>query len=353
MSNANLFPASVVGSLPRPKFVQDLILADGDPFSEIIDKAVLFAIALQEAAGLEIISDGEWRRKSYLGPVSKVAYGIADHFNGQQKKGEPWRHTVTKKLVHLAPGWFAKEAAFLKKHTAKKIKVCLPSPYLLGQRMWDEEESVQAYSARRDFMEAVVPILRKELILLKEAGADVIQIDDPHICLFVDSTVRAQYQNPAAELKLAVDLVNAVINNVTGIAIALHLCRRNKGRAGWVGEGGYEAIIDALSNLKVSQLVMEYTIPVAGDFKALAALPKNFNIGLGCVDCRFEHIDTPEEIAARVEAALAYVAPDRITLNPDCGFAPGSQRVISLDEVYQKLHNEVMAAEMLREKYST
>lgn len=351
MANSNLFPASIVGSLPRPKFVQDLILNDQDPFSEIINKAVSFAVALQEASGLDIISDGEWRRRSYYSPIVKVAYGFKNHPPGEQKNGEALRHTVVKKLQHLAPGWFAKEAAWLKTHTAKKIKVCLPSPYLLGQRVWTEEESTSAYPTRRDFMEALVPILHKELILLKEAGADVIQIDDPHICLFVDPKVQSQFKDPKAELKLACDLVNEMIKDVKDVTVALHLCRRNKGRSGWIGEGGYETIIEALNKINVDQFVMEYTIPAAGDYKVLEQLPKKYLIGLGCVDCRFEHIDTPEEIVARVEAALKYVEPGRIILNPDCGFAPGSSMKVPFDEVYAKLRNETLAAKILRDKY--
>ena len=80
-------------------------------------------------------------------------------------------------------------------------------------------------------------------------------------------------------------------------------------------------------------------------------LSERFEIGLGCVDCRNSHIDTPEEIAARVRQALKYVAPERIILHPDCGFAPGSAADIPIDEAYQKLKNEVLAAEILRSEY--
>ena len=75
-------------------------------------------------------------------------------------------------------------------------------------------------------------------------------------------------------------------------------------------------------------------------------------VGLGCVDCRSEHIDTPDEIVARVENALRYLEPQQIVLNPDCGFAPGNAAEIPLDEAYQKLKSEVRAAEILRDKYA-
>ncbi|MBI2444289.1 MAG: cobalamin-independent methionine synthase II family protein [Candidatus Magasanikbacteria bacterium] len=347
MTNLPLFPASIVGSLPRPLFVQDIILNQGDPWSPEMDNAVRYALALQESAGLDIVSDGEWRRKSYLEPIAQVASGIAHWF----KDGQSW-HTIVTPLQQVNPGWFAREAKFLKQHTGRQIKVCLPSPYLLGERLWDSERSRQAYPTRAEFRAALVPILRAEIKLLAEAGADIIQIDDPHICLFVDSAVRAKYPDPEAELAEACRLVNATVEGITGATTALHLCRRNKGRRGWIGEGGYEPIIPALANLRVNQLVMEYSIPVAGDLRALRLLPQRFTVGLGCVDCRFAHIDTPEEIVARVQRALRYVPAERIILNPDCGFAPGSQAEVPLDEAYQKLKNEARAAEILRAQYS-
>ena len=81
-------------------------------------------------------------------------------------------------------------------------------------------------------------------------------------------------------------------------------------------------------------------------------LPENIEIGLGCVSCQPGQVDSPETIVERVEMALKYLPPERITLNPDCGFAPGSAAVVDIDEVYQKLKNEVEAARRLREKYS-
>ncbi len=346
--NQNLFPAGVVGSLPRPQFIQDIVLSDEDPFSPTLNTAIAYAVALQEKAGLDIVSDGEWRRKSYVGVIANVVSGIKHYFNA--KDGRSW-HRVEEKIIYNKPGFFAREVESLRKLTDKKIKVCLPSPYLLGQRLWDEATSKKAYPTREDFVTDLIPILRQEIFLLKAAGADIVQIDDPHICLFVDKELRKQFVDPEKELAYACSAVNQVVQGIKGIETALHLCRRNKGRQGWIGAGGYEPIIPYLKTIDVNQLVLEYSIPVAGDFSALQELPEKFKIGLGCVECRFEHVDTPEEIVGRVEKALRYVSPDRIVLNPDCGFAPGSQAEVPLDEAYLKLKNEATAANILRKKY--
>lgn len=351
-----LFPTTVVGSMPRPQYVRDLIESQVEEegssaeFRRMMDSAIPYVAQMQELAGIDIISDGEWRRKSYIGVIADICSGFELSIKEVLGQRQTW-HVVTSELEVANPGLLAREAGFLKEHTEQDIKVAIPSPYLIGERMWDEELSSEAYPTRRDFTEALVPVLRQELIALRDEGVEVAQIDDPHLCLFVDPKVRAAYEDPQAEMAFCVDLINQVVAGVEGVRLAVHLCRRNKGRAGWVGEGGYGPIMPALSDLQVDILMLEFAIPAAGDFAVLRELPERFDIGLGCVDCRSSHIDTPDEIADRVRRAVQYVAPERVILHPDCGFAPGSAADIPLDEAYMKLRNEALAAAMLREEF--
>ncbi len=347
-----LFPTSVVGSLPRPQFVRDLLRPETrralgeEEFERRLDAAVAFAVAMQESAGLDIISDGEWRRLSYIGVIADICGGFEVSYRGEQ----PWT-VVTQRIAVRAPGLTAREAVFVREHSRCQPKVALPSPYLLGQRMWDPEASVRAYPTAESFMRALVPVLRGELEAIRNAGLRRVQFDDPHLCLFVDERVRRQFEDPIAEMDLCVSLLNEVLEGFDDLSTAIHLCRRNKARQGWAGEGGYEPILEHLRRLRVKEYMLEFAIPVAGDYAVLRDLPPNCRIGLGCVDCRGEHIDTPEEIAARVEQALKFVAPERLTLHPDCGFAPGSAADIPFDEAYRKLSNEVAAAKILRERF--
>ncbi len=163
--------------------------------------------------------------------------------------------------------------------------------------------------------------------------------------------VRAEFADPDAEAALCVDLLNEIVACVDGITTAVHLCRRNKARQGWVGEGGYDPIVPFLRRLDVDQYVLELTIPVAGDFAVLRQLPDDRQIGLGCVDCRGERVEEPEAIAARVAQALRHVDAARLWLNPDCGFAPGSAAEIPIGEAYAKLQSETAAAALLRERF--
>ena len=354
--NIKLFTTTVVGSMPRPQYVKDLIEKQAESedmpadFQRMMDSAVPYVAQMQELAGIDVISDGEWRRKSYIGVIADICNGFELSIKEVLGQRQTW-HVVTSELKVVNAGLLAKEARFLKQHTSRDVKVAIPSPYLLGERMWDAELSSAAYPTRHHFTEALVPVLRQELITLRDEGVAIAQFDDPQLCLFVDPKMRAEYDDPDREMAYCVDLLNRVVDGVDGIELAVHLCRRNKGRAGWVGEGGYGPILPALSKLNVDMLMLEFAIPAAGDFAVLEKLPERFDIGLGCVDCRKEHIDTPEEIADRVRQALQHIAPERISLHPDCGFAPGSAAEIPIDEAYLKLRNEALAAEMLREEH--
>ncbi len=354
MSDKLLFPTSVIGSLPRPRFVKDLI-ADDCPFDDseyrrLMSAAIRTAVAMQEAAGLDVITDGEWWRKSYIGVIAELAHGFELSLNPAD--GRPWT-VVVDKLSPKQPGFIAQEIRFLKQLTNKRIKATLPAPALLGERMWDPVKSSKAYPTRDDFVQDCVPILRREAELLRDEGVSILQIDDPHLCLFVDPDVRKQYDDADRAADFAVDMDNQVIDGIEGLKLAVHLCRRAGARARGEAEhrGGYDPILKQLGRLKVGHITMEFTSPGAGDMSVFQRLPEHIEIGLGCVSCQPGQIDSAETIVERVEMALKYLAPERITLNPDCGFAPGSAADVSIDEVYTKLQNEVAAARCLRDKH--
>lgn len=345
------FLASVVGSLPRPRAVLDMLPPHPGEASveaaksERMDQAVAFAIALQEQAGLDVISDGEWRRHSY----NQVIADLADGFVFDPSSGVD-DVIVTEPLEAAHPGLLFTAASYLARSTNRMTKATIPSPYLIGRRSWHPERSARAYPTREAFMEALVPILRQELDELSRSGVDIVQIDEPDLGVLVDPAVRRDVDDWERELDVAVGLINELIDGISGVGLAMHLCRRRLGRAPWAS-GGYEPIVDALKRIKVDEYVLEFAVPEAGDVAILRELPGDRLIGLGCISPRVEEIDAPEQVVARVERALRYVEKGRISLNPDCGFAPGKVSEFSLDEAYLKLKAEAEAARRLREKY--
>src|SRR3954469_14791021 len=158
-----LFPTSVVGSMPRPDFVKDLIgeewKGSEEEYRARMEAAVRYVVALQENAGLDVLTDGEWWRKSYIGVIAELAHGFEVGTNPAD--GRPWT-IVIDRLSPKKPGTIAREVKLLKKLTKRMIKATLPAPALLGERMWDKQRSSKAYPNRDDFVRACVPILRKE-----------------------------------------------------------------------------------------------------------------------------------------------------------------------------------------------
>ena len=348
-----LFPASVVGSLPRPQHVRELIdkPAWGEADEHAMDAAVRYAVSLQEMAGLDVVTDGEWRRRSYIGVIAELAHGFALEVN--LADGRPWT-VVTEKLSPKAPGFIAREAQFLKSVARVATKITLPAPALLGERLWHPVRSRKAYPQRDDFVRDCVAPLRREIELIRRIGIDIVQIDDPHLCLFVDPDVRHSYDDPDRAADFAVDMINALVDGFGGVKFAVHLCRRAGARVR--GEkhhaGTYGPILAQLNRLKVQHLTMEFTAAGADDLESLARLRGDFELGLGVVDVTPGETQTAEQIVARVERALERVEAQRITLNPDCGFAPGSAARVDLDEVYLKLCAEAQAARLLRARHA-
>ena len=355
--SGTLFPTAVVGSLPRPDYVREIVV-DGwqeEGWEHRLDAGVAFAVSVQEAAGIDVISDGEWRRASYIGIIAEMAHGFE---LGYASDGRPWT-IVTEEVSSKATGVIADEVAFVRARTDRLIKATLPSPALLAERMWDSERSVGVYESPRAFAEAVVPLLRREAELVAQAGADMIQVDDPHLCLLVDPEVRAQYDDEwdgaEAEAEFSADMDNEVLADVGDQVVrAVHLCRRAGARVR--GEayhsGDYGHIVKDLARLETDHLTLEFTSPGAGDVDVLEQLPDDLEIGLGCVSVHPGEVEDVDTIVERVEKAVEVVGAERIALNPDCGFAPGSAARVDLDEVYLKLRNQAQAAKQLREIYA-
>ncbi len=373
MSKKRLFPTTVIGSLPRPKWVLDLLLRhqagalSDAALDQAMDKAVAFAIGLQEAAGIDIISDGEWRRIGYFEVFAQQVDGFRrGEYQTQALAPEvlpdtglsppqQWTLTEFQQALVVAPISTARPiaadgAGFLCRNTAKRTKVALPTPHMIGGRLWHAEHSRAAYATRRDFIEAVIPILRAEVLALREAGVDVVQFDDPWLCFFVDPEHRARFADPEAEMERAIDDLNRVLAGIDGISTALHVCRGNRARTVYAA-GDYEPIMPQLLRANVDQLAMEFAVSQAGDVAIFERYPTDKEIGLGVVDVRGEVIEGAEVIVGRVERALRYLTPEQITLNPDCGFAPTSTNPISLEEAYGKLRAMAQAAEILRERH--
>src|SRR5206468_41352 len=126
----------------------------------------------------------------------------------------------------------ADEVRFVWRRTRQRVKATLPSPYIIGRRMWHPEHSKAAYPSREKLMDACVPILRREIVAVREAGADTVQIDEPWLSVRVDPRFREKegVTDVAYEMDLCVDLINQTVDGTSGIDTAMHLCHAHFAR---------------------------------------------------------------------------------------------------------------------------
>jgi 5-methyltetrahydropteroyltriglutamate--homocysteine methyltransferase len=349
-----LFPTTVIGSLPRPAWVRDVILdrkagrlgeAEAD---RLLDRAIESAIALQERAGLDEVTDGEWRRESYVKVFAERVRGFRPDLN--PSGGLPYPAVVAP--VEYDRPIAADEVRYLRSRTRRRVKVTLPSPYIIGRRMYHPAHSRAAYPTREKLMADCVPILRREIEACRAAGADTIQLDEPWLATLVDPRFRDEegIGDMRYEMDLCADLVNQTLDGATGVATSVHLCHAHFAREHKT-EGPYDLVMPALARMRVGTISLEYATPAAGGLASLALFPAHARLGLGCIDHCDHRVETPADVEARVEAAMRYVGRERITLHPDCGFSPSVQNPMDLDEAYLKLRAMSDAARRLRDRY--
>ncbi len=350
-----LFPTTVIGSLPRLAWVRELILdrkngqISDEETDRLLDPAIESILRLQEQAGLDELTDGEWRRESYVKVFAERVRGFHPDLN--PSGGLPYPAVVAPIEYHRP--LVVEEIRYIRSRTQRRIKATLPAPYIIGRRMWYPEHSKAAYPTREKLMADCVPILRQEIKLIREAGADMVQIDEPWLSTMVDPSFRERegVTDVQYEMDLCVDLINQTLDGIEGIATGMHLCHAHFDHKHGT-EGPYGLIMPALAKVRVGTISMEYATPVAGGLASLAQFPENVRLGLGCIDHCNRQVETPEDVVTRVEEAMRYVEKERITLHPDCGFSPSVQNPMDLDEAYLKLKAMCQAAELLRERYA-
>jgi 5-methyltetrahydropteroyltriglutamate--homocysteine methyltransferase len=372
------YPVTVVGSWPRPSWLLEATKRKRADLAALQDEATLLAIKYQEDAGVDIVSDGEQRRDNFYSFICDRIDGLRllsmaelmDYVEDKAAFENLLRAldvpafgiknpVVVGKLCPRQP-LVLEDLDFLRQHTRKPVKVTLPGPYLLSRSMWVKALSEVAYPTRESLAEDVVGILRAELHALADAGADVVQFDEPvltELVLAGKSATRtfmcaalAASASPEAELDFAVDLINRVVDGIEGPLVALHVCRGNwSQKEDILVQGPYDALIPYFRRMKVRQFVLEFATPRAGSPAILRDLPPDCQIGFGAVNPRSIEVESPDEIVTRVREVAELIGPDRVFLNPDCGFGTFADRPVATPEIaFRKLCALSAAAERLR-----
>jgi len=363
-SQLPLFPTQVIGSLPRPELVKHLNAQkpdmSADRYQSVMDEMICFAIRLQEEAGLDVISDGEWRRTHYIREFLQRVGGVerARPFHHQ---GETKMTDVVVSRMSATDPVFTRDAEFLATHTDRCTKFALPSPFLVAIRYWHEDYSKEAYPTVHDYMAHLTDLLAVEAKALAQAGIDIIQLDDPALTYFCDRRLVEQGETHDDRLRREWDIdkqMPEAIGCINRIAeglpaeVHLHCCHSVYKRQSDV-TGDYKPILPRLGDAKIDRVNLEFAYRGTGSADDLTLLPDHIDVGMGVLDVRGETLQTIEEIEQIGASGTEYLDPKRIALNPDCGFAPDAGEPPTIDEAFTKLCRMTQAARQLRERFAS
>ena len=376
-----------VGSWPRPRWMLQALhehlqrrLSDQE-FEQTADDAVRLAVTAQREAGVDVLTDGEQRRDNYasfvggllegcqLVPITDLLPYVDDpeKFREELKAldvpAERVRHPAVFGPIRRTRPLAVHELRFVQSLApGAPVKVALPGPYLLTRTMFLECVSERTYATREQLATDVVAALRAEVIDLLEAGAALVQLDEPVLSEVVFGTPRAQRsfmcgalgarRGVAEELAFAVELLSLVTRGLPRERLAMHVCRGN-----WTPDesvalaGDYRPLLPLLREAPVGTLLLELATPRAGEMAILQEIPPDKRIGVGLVNQKSPRVETLEEVLARAQRAAELLGRDRLLFTPDCGFATFADNPLASDAVAAaKLKVIAEAARRLRDR---
>jgi 5-methyltetrahydropteroyltriglutamate--homocysteine methyltransferase len=334
------YRSDVVGSLLRPAYLKEARerhaageISDA-AFKRIEDRAVDEAIALQVAAGLEVITDGEMRRFAFYGHFIDAVEGFdksggwAIPFRDEQGNELVLQRPVVVSRLTRRRHLCAEEFTYLRARTDRAAKVTLISAQQAAA-YYDPEKSRGAYPTIDAYLADVVDILRAEVDELIRLGCTYIQVDAPQYAALIDPAIREGYRqrgnDPDRLLDRCIELDNAVIGDHPGIEFGIHLCRGNN-QSKFYASGGYDPIAAQIfRRTRFQRFLLEYDDARSGGFAPLRHVPDDRTVVLGLVTTKKGALESEDELKRRIGEAAAYVPMERLALSPQCGFASTEQ----------------------------
>ena len=332
----------MIGSLLRPAYLKAARAAAQEgrispaELKWVEDRAVDEAVAQQEAAGVDVVTDGELRRSVFLGPLTDVVdgFGTVDGPIGGQSRwtsatGGPVsparRVNVIRGKLRRRRSLAAEEFTYLRGRARRPIKVTLPSPLMLAL-LWSPKYSVDAYPDPFELFADAVDLIRGEVRELRELGCAYIQIDAPELGTLVDPATREQEYakqgvSPERMLDEGIEMLNSVAD-APGVTFGMHLCRGNNAGA-WMAAGGYEAISKQVFRKakRYDIFLLEYDSARAGTFDPLSDVPSDKRVVLGLVSTKTDELESPDALLARVDEAARFFPREQMAISTQCGFA--------------------------------
>lgn len=312
--NSKLLPTTVIGSHALPSWLWHAraAMAEGrfgaTDIEETLEDATRIAIADQIEAGVDLISDGEMGRVNFIVGFYGRLTGI-EFSDPSRRVGPPhWdteRRMVAREKLQAPNGLgIVQDFRLARGLTSHPLKVAVPGPVTLATPI----RLGGAYRSQDTLIADLVGIVNRELKALVEAGATVIQIDEPNYHMLTHGEPRPWVE----AFNAAVEGVNATIH--------LHICFGNLNSKPFAAPRQYAWLLPYIGEARAARLALEFASREMAELPLMKDLAAGKELGLGVIDVKAYRAETAEDVAARIRQALQYIPPERLAINPDCGF---------------------------------
>ena len=360
------FRADHVGSLLRPArvltaradFAAGLIGAD--QLRAVEDEAIAEVVAMQQNVGLQLATDGEFRRASWhmdfiyqIGGVSKAPGNLAVRFHnlsGDIEFTPAALHVGTK--IHMAKTIFEDDFVYLNSLAGgSTAKLTIPSPNMIHYRGGPAAIDPEVYPDIEEFWSDLSAAYADEVARLAGLGCTYLQFDDTSLAYLNDPAQRAEIAARGEDadhlhLRYIRQVNDALAAKPAGMAVTTHMCRGNF-RSSWAASGGYDFVAEAVfGELNADGFFLEYDDERSGGFEPLRFVPPGKMVVLGLVTTKRGELEDPDVLKRRIEQASKFVPLDQLCLSPQCGFSSTVEgNLLSYDQEVAKLELIVKVAQ--------
>jgi 5-methyltetrahydropteroyltriglutamate--homocysteine methyltransferase len=355
MTRTPPFRAEHIGSLVRPPRLlrarQDFAAGtiDRPALTAVENDAIKAVVKLQEDVGLEVVTDGEFRRGTYSDSftssgISGVSIELTEDrgFTKSDTHGHRMARRIPKVVDRIA--WKGPQNAsdfrFLRSVTSRTPKITLPGPCYIHYRAGREHISRSVYPDLDAFWSDLVAAYAEEMRSLAEAGCTYLQIDETSLVKLGDPRVRELLKERGDDwrdlLKTYIDAVNAVVKGAPpGMTVGVHICRSQD--PSWQADIGYDPIAEPLFNdMKVGIYFLEYDNARAGTFAPLGAVPPGKVVVLGLVASKVPVLEGADALKQRIEEASRFIKLEQLALSPQCGFSTSASENVGCTEEMER-----------------
>jgi 5-methyltetrahydropteroyltriglutamate--homocysteine methyltransferase len=358
------FRADHIGSLLRPPALRQAFRRRAgneigeDEFARIQDDCVRAAVRMQEETGLEVVTDGEFRRGSYWGRFVERTKGLEvrpallkfrDDHGHEVDFTAPYATAPLRRTHQIA----LDEFSFLRDAARVTAKITLPAPSTMHFLRFSDFADQSAYADVDAFFTDLVAVFAQEIADLVRAGCRYVQLDEIAIALLCDPAIRERVAAAGGEPEALVDRYIDAINGAVAacpdeVVVGVHMCRGNF-RGHYLADGGYDVVAERFfARTDANHFLLEYDTPRAGDFAPLRFVPKGKGVVLGLVSSKTPVLESVDGLRRRAEEAARHIDIDRLAISPQCGFASSAAgNPLSEADERAKLRRVVEAAQAI------